>query len=289
MDSELLIELRRLEQEHGTGVLTVGDGAFHLVEGAIVAAECERTTGLDRMVVASGVATTEHWRRARTGGDDRLLTSPRLETLALLSVFDAAYVMLGAPVLLPQPPDAPVVEFRPGPKHRLAHACRITPGALIHECARRGDPGAGVWPVELIDRVTVVPARRVRRRRVVLTGGQAEVLAAVDTRRTVSALAEELGRTTYGCLLAVRELTAIGLIEPPVTVTLTDRVSTAPAAPLAAGAVGTEEAEPATAAPDSPPPLRRRVRQAAVVAVPDRWEPPDRDVLIRLRAALEEL
>ncbi|GAB0105953.1 hypothetical protein JMUB6875_49350 [Nocardia sp. JMUB6875] len=274
MDSELVIELRRLEQQRATGVLAVGDGAFHLVEGVIVAAECARTTALDRMVVASGVATSEQWRRARAGGEDRPPSGPRVETLALLSVFDAAYLLLAAPVPL---------DFHPGPPHWLARICRITPGALIHECARRGDPNAGVWPVELVDRVAVVPVRRVRRRRVVLTGGQAEVLAAVDARRSITGLAADLGRTTYGCLLAVRELTAAGLIEPPVMVAFADPVR-APAVTAAPDRVLTTGA-----ATDSTPPLRRRVRQADTVAVPDRWEPPDRDVLIRLRAALEEL
>ncbi|MVU76498.1 hypothetical protein GPX89_04485 [Nocardia sp. ET3-3] len=275
MDNELVIELRRLEQQRGTGVLIVGDGAFHLVEGAIVAAECARTTPLDRMVVASGVATTEAWRRARAGGEDRSLQGPRLETLALLSVFDAAYLLLAAPVPL---------AFHPGPPHWLTSTCRITPGALLHECTRRGDPHTGPWPIDLVDRVAVVPVHRVRRRRVVLTGGQAEVLAAVDARRSITGVAEHLGRTTYGCLLAVRELTGAGLIEPPVMVALADPITTAPAPASAPAPVRNP-----TAATDSTPPLRRRVRQAAAVAVPDRWEPPDRDVLIRLRAALEEL
>ncbi|MEC3915096.1 hypothetical protein [Nocardia sp. CDC160] len=276
MDGDLVLELRRLERQCRTGVLTVGDGAFHFVEGAIVAAECARTTTLDRMVVASGVATTEQWRRARGGGEDRLLERPRVETLALLSVFDAAYVLSAAPMPL---------AFHDGPPHRLARACRITPGALIHECARRGDPHAGSWPVELVDRAPVMPVRRVRRRRVVLTGGHAEVLAAVDARRSITGIAEDLGRTTYGCLLAVRELTAAGLIEPPVTVALADPIRTAPTptAPTPAAPVSTGTAT------DSVPPLRRRARHAAAVDLPDHWEPPDRDVLIRLRAALEEL
>ncbi|WP_405491507.1 hypothetical protein [Nocardia sp. NBC_00511] len=284
MDSELVIELRRLEQQRSTGVLSAGDGAFHLVEGAITAAECERTTGLDRLVVASGTATAEQWRRARTGGLDGLLERPRLETLSLLSVFDAAYFLLSAPAARP--------EFRSGPPHWLARACRITPGALLHECARRESPDSESWPVDLVDTATVVPVRRVRRRRVVLTGGQAEVLAAIDSRRTITELATELGRTTYGCLLAVRELTAAGLVEPPSMV-----VQAAP--PPGGPPPARHRAEPSdrseestvisTATDESMPPLRRRVRRAAAVAVPDRWEPPDRDVLVRLRAALEEL
>ncbi|MEV6097971.1 hypothetical protein [Nocardia sp. NPDC051981] len=65
MDSELVLELRRQEQQRGTGALTVGDGAFHLVEGAIVAAECRRATGLDRMAMTAGLTDAEGWRRAR--------------------------------------------------------------------------------------------------------------------------------------------------------------------------------------------------------------------------------
>jgi len=259
MSVELAVELRRLEKEGRTGVLRAGDGAFHLTDGAIVSADCRRTTGLDRLVVEAGVATAEDWRRADAGDPEQVLGRPQLETLALLSVFDAAYFLLAAPA---------VPEFRPAPPHWLAPVCRITPRAIVHECARRGDPAAGLWPADLVDRALVLPVRHVRRQRVMLTGGQAEVLGAADSRRSVAGIAHELGRTTYGCLVAVRDLTTAGLIEPPVP------------------------GEPTTATPavaERAPLARRRVRAPAAASVVDRCEPVDYDVLVRLRAALEEL
>ncbi|MGY1899957.1 hypothetical protein [Nocardia gipuzkoensis] len=275
MSPELAVELRRLEQEGRTGVLHAGDGAFHLAEGAIVSADCRRTTGLDRLVVEAGVATAEDWRRAGSGDPGRVLGRPQLETLAMLSVFDAAYFLLATPA---------VPEFRPAPPHWLAPVCHITPRALVQECARRGDPESGPWPADLVDRVPVVPVRRVRRRRVMLTGGQAEVLAAADAQRSVAGIGRELGRTTYGCLVAVRDLTAAGLIEPPGATSARMAVEPAVLAPVIAEPVA---AARALAEPGRLP--RRRGRHSAPVPVADRSEPPDRDLLVRLQAALEEL
>jgi hypothetical protein len=129
-----------------------------------------------------------------------------------------------------------------------------------------------------------VPVRRVRRRRLVLTGGQAEVLAAADARRSVAGIGRELGRTTYGCLVAVRDLTAAGLIEPPAGISV----------PVAARPVAPEPVtdEPVAVAAVSADPgrlPRRRGRHSAPVPVAERSEPPDRDLLVRLQAALEEL
>ncbi|MET8877109.1 hypothetical protein [Nocardia sp. NPDC004604] len=265
MSVELAVELQRLEKERRTGMLRAGDGAFHLTEGAIASVDCGRTTGLDRLVVEAGVATTEDWRRAADGNPGHVLGRPGLETLVLLSVFDAAYFLLASPA---------VPEFQPAPPHWLAPVCQITPRALVHECARRGDPESGPWPATLVDRAPVVPVRRVRRRRVVLTGGQAEVLAAADTRRSITGIARELGRTTYGCLKAVRDLTVAGLIEPAV----------AAPAPV-------ETAEPVAAArevAESEPLPRRRTRRAEPASEP-KWEPVDEALLLRLRAALAEL
>ncbi|MEV6556182.1 hypothetical protein AB0M22_10755 [Nocardia sp. NPDC051756] len=257
MSGELTDELSRLEIEKCTGVLFLGDGAFQLTDGAITSADCLRTSGLARLVLEAGVATAEDWRRAEAGEPDRLLARPRLETLALLSVFDAAYFLLASPS---------VPEFRPAPPHWLAGVCRISPHLLVQECVRRGDPESTPWPARLVDRAPVVPVRRGRRRRVVLTGGQAEVLAAADTRRSVTGIGDYLGRTTYGCLVAVRELTTAGLIEAPTPVS--------PAGP------------PPTPVPAGPP-RRRRARPPAPVPAADRWKP-DADLLVRLRAALED-
>ncbi|KZM73038.1 hypothetical protein [Nocardia terpenica] len=250
MSPELIDELYRLENARSTGILSVGDGAFHLADGTIAAAECHRTTGLDRLVVESGAATVDEWRRIRAGDSGRLLHRPRLETLALLSIFDAAYFLLAAPA---EP------EFRPAPRHWLTPVCRVAPRALVDECARRGDPAAGPWPVDLVDRTPVVPVRHVRRRHPVLTDAQAEVLAATDARRSVTAIAHDLGRTTYGCLTAVRELTAADLIQRP------DSATTAPL------------------------PQRRRRTPRTGPSDPGTQEPVDCDMLLRVRAALWEL
>ncbi|MGW0179259.1 hypothetical protein [Nocardia sp. NPDC003345] len=269
MGVELAQELRRLEDEGSTGILHAGDGVFHLAGGSIASAACRRTTGLDRLVVEAGVATAEDWQRAGAGDPSPVLGRPMLETLALLSVFDAAYFLLSAPG---------VPEFRPAPAHWLSSVCHIRPRALVHECTRRGDPESGPWPAELVDRAVVVPVRRVRRRRVMLTGSQAEVLAAADARRSVTGIARELGRTAYGCLEAVRELTEAGLIEPP---------AGGPDAPAAIA--GPAASRPLTGPEPGEPPLRRRVRQTTPVPEADDWEPVDRDLLVRLRAALEDL
>ncbi len=336
MSLALAEELHRLEEQGSTGVLRAGDGEFHLARGAIASAGCRRTIGLDRLVVEAGVATAEDWRRAGAGDPGPLLHRPRLETLALLSVFDAAYFLLAS---------AAEPEFLPAPEHWLAPVCRVAPHTLLHECARRSDSEWGPWPADLVAAVPVVPARRVRRHRVVLTGGQAEVLAAADERRSIAEIARDLGRTTYGCLVAVRDLTTAGLIQEPDPAAAEPVVAPAVAdAPQSSPAVRHLTLAPAPvedtgrhrhSAPEVPstgvPALPRRVppalggggtarpprpvyagtgertgrhavdeeataparhrghRTGAAPYEPERWRQVDRDVLIRLRAALEEL
>ncbi|UFS97231.1 hypothetical protein [Nocardia huaxiensis] len=345
MGIELAIELQRLENERRTGVLRTGDGAFHLADGAIACVDCRRTTALDRLVIAAGVASADAWQRAATGDPSAILHPhtesgparpvpidpdlgaapsrsasgefgavpplpapdrpegeiprstgilgalgharttaalttarqaaatavltpfrPRLETLVLLSIFDAAYLLLATET---------IAEFEPAPAHWLAELCPVAPRVVLHECDRRGALDSGPWQTDLVDRAAVVPARRIARSRVVLTAGQAEVLAAADARRSVTAIARTLDRTAYGCLQAVRDLTAAGLIEPP---------APAPASILSGAPEITEPT------PGGPGPLpRRRVRQAALTPAPDSWVPADRDMLLRLRAALQEL
>ncbi len=276
MAVDLAIELRRLEIQRSTGVLRAGDGAFHITEGAIACADCRRTTGLDRLVVEAGVATPEDWRRAGAGDPGHILERPRLETLALLSVFDAAYFLFASPA---EP------EFRPAPPHWLAPVCHVPPRTLVDECARRGDPEAGPWPALLVDRAPVVPIRRVRHSRIALTGGQTEVLAAADGRRSVAAIAKDLGRTTYGCLVSVRQLTDAGLVRPP-------EPESAPAVPLPRRVSG-RSLPPAAATPYiAPAPANSTASIPAapqVSLIPEAWGPIDRDLLIRVRDGLGKL
>ncbi|WP_278260869.1 hypothetical protein [Nocardia sp. AG03] len=298
MSVALADELHRLEQQRSTGVLRAGDGEFHFADGAITSAGCRRTPGLDRLVVEAGVATAEDWRRAGSGDPDALPHGPRLETLAVLSVYDAAYFLLASPA---EP------EFVPAPEHWLSNVCRVAPHAVVHECARRGDPEFGPWPAELVATQPVVPAQRTDGKRVVLTGSQAEVLAAVDSRRSIADIARDLGRTTYGCLVAVRDLTAAGLIEAPVARRRHLALAPEPA-PRRMPRPTTGVPELPRRVPNPPRPTRpllgtsgsgrHALDEEATASVryrgvrpyqPERWQPVDRDLLIRLKAALEEL
>lgn len=282
MGGDLAVELSRLEQEGRTGVLSAGDGEFHFADGAVASAYCRRATGLDRLLVEAGIATPEDWQRADAGDVGHMLERPRLETLAVLSVYDAAYFLLAS--------RSAAAEFRPAPAHWLSRICHVRPRELVRECARRGDHEP--WPVDMVDRVPVVPVRRVRRQRVVLTAGQTEILAAADARRSVTEIARDLGRTTYGCLQAVRQLTETGLIEPPAPhpgPVPPPAVVRAP--PVAATTVDPPHPGPAQAESNVPLllPFRRRSRQLVPILEADPWEPVDVNLLVRVRAGLEEL
>jgi hypothetical protein len=165
-----------LERERCTGVVRVGgDGAFHVDHGAVVHAESRHVS-------------------AGPGADPELS--------ALLAMFDAAYFLLGSgaePVFAEGPPSG-----RP---------LRITVATLVQEQRRRRARLDAAWPDGGVDVAPVVPVRRVRRQRVILTGVQAEILLNADGRRTPARLARDLGRTAFGCLLAVRGLAAASLVE----------------------------------------------------------------------------
>jgi hypothetical protein len=244
-------ELHRLGEEKATGMLRAGaDGAFFLVDGAVTFAQHRHAPGLDELVTASGRVPAEQWWRDRRAG--RIpggLSRAELEMFALLAIFDAAYFLLGS---------AGGAHFAEGVRHDLAPICRITPGTLAFETERRRALLAAQWPSAAADEAPVVPVRRLRRQRLVLTGLQAEILLNADGRRTPAELARDLGRTAYGCLLAVRGLAADSLVQPP----------DAPNRP-------TESLPPAP--PAAPP------------SVPVQWTPVDRDVLHRLRAALQQM
>ncbi|WP_018656321.1 hypothetical protein [Actinomadura flavalba] len=260
-DPPIVTALRRAEADERTGVLHAGDeGAFFLDRGAVTYVTNRATTGLDRLVMSSGTVSAEEWGRVllavaerdgaplREAGRAPGLGRARLEMFALLAAFDAASSLLGS---------AAEPRFEAGPPHWLAPVCRITPATLVLERTRRRDRLDAEWPDDRADTAPVVPVRRVRRQRVILTGLQAELLLNADGHRTAAGLALDLGRTTFGCLLAVRALAAARLIERP-----------GPAVRPVAPALATAPA------PGEPPAF---------------WTPPDHDVLVRLRAALEEL
>ncbi|MFA1540482.1 hypothetical protein [Actinomadura monticuli] len=216
MHGDICGVLGELEREKRTGVLRVGgDGAFHVDRGAVVRAESRHAPGPADL----------------PGGPD-----PELP--ALLAMFDAAYFLLGSAA-------EPV--FTEGP--RRGRPTRVTVATLVHEQRRRRARLDAAWPDGRVDAAPVVPVRRVRRQRVILTGVQAEILLNADGRRTPARLARDLGRTAFGCLLAVRGLAAASLVR--------------------------------TDPPDAP--------AAAPAEIPAEWAPPDHALLDRLRTALVEL
>ncbi|MVZ98988.1 transcriptional regulator [Actinomadura sp. LD22] len=227
--------LGTLERERATGLLRVGDdGAFHLDRGAVTRAESRHAPGPGDLIGALG--------------------GPDPELPALLALFDAAYFLLGSraePVFTGGPPAH-------GPVRR------ITAATLDHERRRRRTLLDSAWPYDDADTAAVVPVRRVRRQRVILTGLQAEILLNADGRRTPAELARDLGRTAFACLLAVRGLAAAALLR-------TRPHDPAPASPVT---------------PAAPPPAQLPPREAGP---PTEWAPADHDLLARLRAALAEL
>lgn len=273
----LAAELRRLARERRTGVLHVGgDGTVHLTEGAVTFADSRRTPGFARLVASPPEpdGTPEAAVAPEPIGEDEP-GEARVEIVALFAVLDAVYFLMDSPA---------VPEFAESPPHPLTHLCRIPVTAVLRECERRRSRPAEGWPSVLVDRAPVVPVRRVHRRRIVLTGAQAEILLNADGRRTPADLARDLGRTAFGCLLAVRTLTTLSLVRRPGP-DLLERPREAP-----------------PPVPDRPPlPVRRRRRHSPADRATDierpadtdapagRWTSVDLDVLVRLRSGLEEL
>ncbi|MCO6004686.1 hypothetical protein NE236_06810 [Actinoallomurus purpureus] len=255
-ENGLIAALRRIEEGRRTGVLRAGDdGVLHLTDGAVTFAESRWTPAPD----AGPPAPSDRWPApGRTDGAPRPVPDDpagwHRETRVLLAIFDAMYFLLdsdAAPSFTERPPHRPVPE------------CRISPTALLRECARRRDePDAG-WPSTLVDRAPVVPVRTVRRRRIVLTAPQIEVILNADGRRTPADLARDLGRTAFGCLTAVRALTAAELVRP-----------------------ARNEPEALPVRRRRPPPQGPDGDEGAASGP---WAPVELDVLVRLRAGLEEL
>ncbi|TYK50392.1 transcriptional regulator [Actinomadura decatromicini] len=217
-DERVAHALGALERERSTGLLRIGDdGAFQIVRGAVAHAESRHAPGPGEPPDGSGRELPE-----------------------LLAVFDAAYFLLGS---------AAEPDFTEGPPS--ARPRRITAATLVHERRRRRGLLDAAWPDAGVDVAPVVPVRRVRRQRVILTGVQAEILLNADGRRTPADLAAHLGRTAFGCLLAVRGLAAASLLR-------TEHQST-------------------------------RRRPPAPSGIPAGWAPADRDLLVRLHTALTEL
>lgn len=205
--------LRRLADERATGTLHLaGQGALHLSEGAVVHAECHRTPSLRDLLVHSGRLSEYGWQCLRAGGAAGDIAVPgrlsraELQMYQLIALFDAVYFLA---------PCQAEPRFAAGGPHWLDGLNAAGPATLAEEVRRRRALLGAAWPSPLADDAPLEPVRRLHRQRVILTGLQAELLLNADGRKTPSELARELGRTRFGCTLAVRGLVASALARAP--------------------------------------------------------------------------
>jgi hypothetical protein len=209
----LRAELQRLAEEHATGALQVGDeGVLHLIDGAVTHAECAHCPDLGTLLTASGRLTPAAWARVRDKGvtadhgTPARLSRAELQMYGLIALFDAVFF------LSPSPADPVFAATAP---HWLGPLNAATPDTLFHEMRRCRERLDLTWHSSLADAAPVVPVRRLHRQRVILTGLQTELLLNADDKLTPADLARSLGRTRYGCTLAVRGLAASGLVQIP--------------------------------------------------------------------------
>lgn len=197
-----------LARDKATGTLRVGhEGVVHLVEGDAVFAECVFVPGLGRMLTASGRLREGDWRGVQAAGSAvTRLGRGELEGFGLIALFDAAFYLLSSEA---------EVDFAAGDPYWLGPLRGVAIETLYYETGRRRERLDHAWPSAVLDDAPVVPVRRVRRQRVMLTGLQAELLLNADGRLDAAGLARELGHTRYGCTLAVRGLAASGLVAAP--------------------------------------------------------------------------
>ncbi|MDX6744057.1 hypothetical protein [Actinocorallia sp. A-T 12471] len=210
---QIRAHLERLAGERATGTLLLGeDGAFHLLDGAVAHVETGLTPSLRDLLTASGRLSEQGWERLRSRGPGQgpatpaRLTGAELQAHALVQLFDAAFFLLRSP-------HEPV--FHEGRGGYWPDFLAVDPVTLCVETRRRGGLLDEAWPSPLADDGPVEPVRRQRRQRVILTGLQLEILLNADGRKTPSGLARELGRTRFGCTLAVRGLVASALVRAP--------------------------------------------------------------------------
>ncbi|MEO5874059.1 MAG: hypothetical protein ABIS86_11975 [Streptosporangiaceae bacterium] len=260
----LRAELRRLAGEHATGTLRLGDdGALHLIDGAVTHAESAHAPDLGTLLTASGRLTAPAWQRVRDKGatadqpTPARLSRAELQMYGLVALFDAVFVLSSSPA---EP------AFTPTDPHWLGPLNSAGPDTLFHEVRRCRERLDAAWPSPLADDAPVLPVRRLHRQRVILTGLQTELLLNADDRLTPPGLARLLGRTRFGCILAVRGLVASELLQ-------------APAAPKGARVPRRRVGGAA----------RRTVHTATPATDQPTWAPVDVSLLGRLQDALREL
>ncbi|MBA3488518.1 MAG: hypothetical protein H0T78_03075 [Longispora sp.] len=87
--------------------------------------------------------------------------------------------------------------------------------SMESELSRRDTLLTDSWPDSSIDSAPLTPARRLPRRRIMLTDVQWELVVHADGRSSPMDLALRLGRSTYAMTLDARRLVAAGMLTAP--------------------------------------------------------------------------
>ncbi|MEV4111057.1 hypothetical protein [Nonomuraea sp. NPDC049695] len=278
--------LAGLARERSTGALRLGrNGTIFLSDGRVTYMEYAQTPNAERLLTARGRMTEAVLRGFRAdGGCERLLaegavTPGELQYAVLAVVLDAAFFLL--PISGTRP------KFRPGEQHWLGGQWFFDVPELVRECERRRAHLAEIWPYADVDALPVRPVAWLPGHGVTLSRVQWEVIIGADHKSTPLELANQIGRSGYSVLLAVRRLAAAGLLDPPEA----DHAAPAVKRPEP---TGTDE-EPRAGQ------LPRRARHpyarpphdpeapAQPVGPPTTGDPTDLALLMRLKKALEEL
>ncbi|MFF7673718.1 MarR family transcriptional regulator [Actinacidiphila glaucinigra] len=290
--------LSRCRDERATGVLRVQGspgGAFHLLDGAVVAVESPGAPGVGTLLVRSGRIDADEWNAAHDAAATGLLPGAAIaaggrlgtaefQVLHMMAVQDAVFAVLAGrldncafdpdapgarPAALPQGL-APGVE----PEELLVEAGRRL--AALASLPRRVSPDR--------DRVTAVgppawadePLAPLRR----------EILGCANGRRSPRDIAFLIGRGVYTITVEVARMCAEGLVETvpappaPAPARAQPPPGADPAAPVAdPGPPPPEPFAPAPAEPAGPaaprPPLapREDLADPGPYPHPPEWEP----------------
>ncbi|MEV0378739.1 hypothetical protein [Nonomuraea sp. NPDC050643] len=292
--------LAGLARERSTGALRLGrTGTIFLSDGRVTYMECAQTPGVERLLAARGVMSESALRGLPAdGGCARLLaegpvTQGELQYAVLGVVLDAAFFLLPLSGTRPK--------FRPGERHWLGDQWFFDVSGLVRECARRRAQLAQIWPSADVDTLPVRPVPRLPGHGVTLSRIQWEVIVRADHKATPLELARLMGRSGYSVLLAVRRLTASGLLAAPEPGRAPDRRADGRKAPDDEPPSGLPKRRKA---PDDDPQggLPVRARQPAharpphdpgapalPLGPPITGDPTDLALLMRLKKALEEL
>lgn len=269
--------LSRCRDERATGVLHVQGspgGAFHLLDGAVVAVESPGAPGVGTLLVRSGRIDADEWNAAHDAAATGLLPGAAIaaggrlgtaefQVLHMMAVQDAVFAVLAGrldncafdpdapgarPAALPQGL-APGVE----PEELLVEAGRRL--AALASLPRRVSPDR--------DRVTAVgppawadePLAPVRR----------EILGCANGRRSPRDIAFLIGRGVYTITVEVARMCAEGLVE---TVPAPPAPAQPPAVAEPAALVADPSAPVADPAPPPPEPFAPAPAEPAGPAAP---------------------